>query len=119
MRACQTHIQACPPPREVVREVGRQGREALILMAAVNLEGSNSLALLMDLVCGSTLFHSLSPHHTHTHTHRIHMCAGRRREGGKRRETTRLEACLSETGEEEVMSVSEVNPVGGVARQQR
>ncbi len=72
-----THTQACPPPREVVREVGRQRREALILMAAVNLGGSNPLELLMDLVCRSflsqTLSLSLSVSYTQTHTLK-HVC---------------------------------------------
>lgn len=67
-----THTQACPPPCEVGREAGRSGREALKLMAAVNLRGSNPLELLMDLVCWSFLSLTFSLYHTHTctQTHR-------------------------------------------------
>lgn len=66
-------------PSEVVREVGRQGREALILMAAVNLRGSNSSDLLMDLVCRSflSLSHSLS-HSVSTH---LYTCVQNRLHG--------------------------------------
>lgn len=56
------------PPRPVLPHVrlcgklGGRGGKLLLLMAAVNLEGSNPLELLMDLVCRS----SLTLTHTHT-----------------------------------------------------
>lgn len=69
------HTGACTPPRKVVREEGRQRREAFILMAAVNLEGSNPLELLMDLDCRSSLSLSLSLAYAQKHKHSVDLTA--------------------------------------------